>query len=461
MPFTQREVLKKMWKIRPFKVLKRFLPQTLTGRSLLILFLPLVFAQLIVTFVFLDRHWETVNRRLSQDIAGDIAASMRLVDQKNMPFLEVKRFARTLSLNLEPLSSSSSSSSSSYNVPSFEKHKTWGENTFNEALKNNLQEYIYQSHIDDNNITVDVSNGDYAVRFTSSRKRLFFRTTPILLMWMAGAPAFLFIIAALFMRGQTRPIRELSNAMILFGRGQEIHNFKPTGASEVRRAAKAFNLMRARLQRQLTQRAAMLAGVSHDLRTPLTRMELQLALMEESDSTQELRHDISQMAKTIDEYLAFARGAKTEEITLISLQDLIHQALQNLKPDKKIKVDLAEDQKSLLIKGRAHALTRALSNFFTNAQRYADQVAIHWKTSSDQVELFIDDNGPGIPLSERSNAFKPFFRLDKSRNEETGGTGLGLAIAQDILLSHGGTVHLQDSPLGGLRVHVTLPIETL
>lgn len=444
-----------MMKIHPFKILKRFLPQTLTGRSLLILFLPLVFAQLIITFVFLDRHWETVNRRLSQDIAGDIAVSIALLEHQNLPFSTVQRFSNTLSLEVKYLKPNTE-------IPPLKtKNNDWGEKAFDKALKHNLQGYTYQFNIDDKNITVDVKTKKRNLRFISSRKRLFFRTTPILLMWMAGAPAFLFIIAALFMRGQTRPIRELSNAMTLFGRGQEIHNFKPTGASEVRRAAKAFNLMRARIQRQLTQRAAMLAGVSHDLRTPLTRMELQLALTEETDATQELRHDISKMTKTIDEYLAFARGAKTEEVTLTTLHDLIKKALQNLNPDKKMEIDFPQDQESPQIKGRVHALTRALSNFLTNAQRYAKKAQIHWKASSDQVDLFIDDNGPGIPVSERTNAFKPFFRVDKSRNEETGGTGLGLAIAQDILLSHGGTVRLNDSPLGGLRVHITLPVDPL
>jgi two-component system osmolarity sensor histidine kinase EnvZ len=287
-------------------------------------------------------------------------------------------------------------------------------------------------------------------------RRLFTRATFIFLLWMIGSSIVLSAVALMFMRNQIRPIRRLAHAADSFGKGRDVARFKPEGASEVRQAATAFLEMRDRIRRQMMQRTAMLAGVSHDLRTPLTRMKLQLELMGDNPDIDALREDVTDMETMVEGYLAFARGEEEETAVSTDLAGLVEETADAVRRSGGTVTVRLEGRPVMSV--RRLALKRCLSNLAENARRYATRMEISCAARPDAMEITIDDDGPGIPPEHRTDVFRPFFRLDASRNSNTGGSGLGLAIARDIARSHGGDVMLGDSPLGGLRVTVRLPL---
>jgi two-component system osmolarity sensor histidine kinase EnvZ len=271
---------------------------------------------------------------------------------------------------------------------------------------------------------------------------------------MVAMAVVLALIAAYFLRQQIRPIRRLAAAADSFGKGRTDVDLKPAGAREVRQAATAFLMMRERILRQISQRTQMLAGVSHDLRTPLTRMKLQLAMLGDDPGVAELKGDIADMERMVDGYLAFARGEGEEPVARTDMTGMIRDVARSAH-NGPIDVDV---QDGLDVEVRPQAFKRCLTNLIDNAQRYAEKVVISAKRVGRSVVITIDDNGPGIPAESREAAFRAFFRLDASRNPETGGTGLGLTIARDIARTHGGDLVLEDSPLGGLRARVVVPV---
>jgi two-component system osmolarity sensor histidine kinase EnvZ len=274
---------------------------------------------------------------------------------------------------------------------------------------------------------------------------------------MIGTALLLLGIATIFMRNQVRSVRKLASAADGFGKGRDIPDIKPEGAVEVRQAAIAFNLMRERLKRQIDQRTEMLAGVSHDLRTPLTRMKLQLAIMEGTDGTSELAEDVSDMERMIEGYLHFARGEGSEAVQEVPLDAALRDlAGRFLREGREVRLD--EPLAALVLRCRPNALDRALTNLIGNACRYGKQVAVAIRRREENVEIIVDDDGPGIPAAQRETVFRAFTRLESSRNPKTGGMGLGLTIARDIVRGHGGDIALEDSPLGGLRARVRLPL---
>jgi two-component system osmolarity sensor histidine kinase EnvZ len=258
------------------------------------------------------------------------------------------------------------------------------------------------------------------------------------------------------MRGQVQPIKRLAQAADDFGKGRDVTDFHPEGAAEVELAGRAFNLMRDRIRRQIAQRTEMLAGVSHDLRTPLTRMKLQLAMMGSSPEIVELKNDVADMERMIGAYLAFARGEGTEQSFPTDLNDVIEEVVTNARREG-ARVDLHLPEEPLVLPLRRDAFRRALANVIGNAHRYAKNQRLWLRRTRNGIDIFVDDDGPGVPTGSREDVFKPFFRLEQSRNTETGGTGLGLTIARDILRSHGGDLTLAESPMGGLRAKLRLP----
>jgi two-component system osmolarity sensor histidine kinase EnvZ len=291
---------------------------------------------------------------------------------------------------------------------------------------------------------------------TVPRKRLFSTSTYVFVMMMVGTSLLLFGVAMVFMRNQVRPIRRLAQAADDFGKGRDSPRFKPEGATEVRRAAAAFISMRNRIKRQIQQRTDMLAGVSHDLRTPLTRMKLQLEMMGADSGVTDLKTDVSDMEHMLEEYLAFVSGEGGEKVKQTNLGEMLDEITTQARR-KGGKIDLhCESEISFAMK--ANALKRALTNFVDNAVRYGGNTTIRAGQRGEMAEIVIDDDGPGIPEDKRDEVFKPFVRLDASRNSETGGVGLGMTIARDAIRSHGGEVVLEDAPGGGLRVRVSLPI---
>jgi two-component system osmolarity sensor histidine kinase EnvZ len=434
--------------------LKRLLPRTLFGRSLLIIVTPVVLAQLVATWIFYDRHWETVTRRLAFGVAGDIALVIDQLDRfpdatSQSQILEAAARTTDLIITLEP----------GARLPPGTGPLTGRlERTLAAALEEQVgRPFAINTRIAHEWYEIRIQRPDGVVRVLSPERRMFSPTTYIFILWMTGSAIVLFAIAIVFMRNQIRSIRRLAIAADRFGKGRDTPDFKPEGASEVRQAAAAFLVMRERIQRQMRQRTEMLAGVSHDLRTPLTRMKLALAMLGEEPEVEELKDDVAEMEAMIETYLAFARGEGTEPIQPADLGRLLGEVVVGARrAGSRIELKIAEP---LALPLRANGFKRCLTNLLANSRRHAHTVWIHaGRRDPATIELLVDDDGPGIPEAAREDVFKPFFRLDTSRNPETGGTGLGLAIARDVVRSHGGDITLDDSPHGGLRVIIRLPV---
>ena len=439
---------------RRFWLKRVFMPRSLLGRVLLIMVTPLILMQSITVWVFYDRHWDTITRRLAQGIAGDIAAAVELIQgSKTQAELEgVFQLAEsTMSLDLALLGDKPLPLvPEPWFISLLDRKLTW-------ALDDRLlQDYVVDSDAGPELVEIHVRLADNLLRVRVDRGRLFSSTTYFFVVWMVGTSVVLFGVAIAFMRGEVRPIRRLALAADSFGKGRDVPNYRPEGAKEVRLAAAAFMQMRARIKRQMRQRTEMLAGVSHDLRTPITRMKLELAMLGESPEAENLISDLDEMESMVEGYLAFARGEGAEEAEETDLSELLRDVVAQAKRDGS-RVD-TEIPDGLVLPLRPEAMRRCFNNLINNAQRYAGRVLVRAEPAYQAVEVIIDDDGPGIPEVEREDVFKPFYRSEGSRNPTTGGVGLGLTIARDVIRSHGGELSLGDAPLGGLRAYVRLPV---
>ncbi|HEV2162839.1 MAG TPA: ATP-binding protein [Stellaceae bacterium] len=432
---------------------KRMLPRSLWGRSLLILILPLVMAQSIATWIFYDRHWETVARRLSTSVAADIALTL---DSLTPTTTENQRDAvfRMADDDTEIAYSFHAGAHLPADVPQT------GNSRIEETLAHAVTQrvglpFVISGEDGDHNFLVSVQTDDGVLLAVVPRDRLFTPTTYIFIMWMVGSSLVLFAIASVFMRNQIKSLRRLAVAVDDFGKGREVPNFKVEGATEVRQTGLAFLRMRDRIQRAITQRTEMLAGVSHDLRTPLTRLRLALELQKDDPRAAELKADVAAMERMIQGYIDFARGEGSEQTRPTDFVALIRALVAGLgQSGPPVMVALPEE---CMLPLRPDAMHRCLVNLIANARRYGKHVWVTVVESNALVEVLVDDDGPGVPPADREAVFRPFFRLDSSRNPETGGTGLGLAIARDVVRVHGGEIALEDSPHGGLRARVRLP----
>lgn len=435
-------------------LLKRLAPQGLLGRSLLIIILPLVMLQLVSTYVFYGSHWETVAKRLAKGLAGDVGTiieSMRAFpgeDERSI-ILAVAASRMELDARFQPGAI----------LPNQPDAAPSGllERALTEAMEERVQRpFRIDTESLEREVVIRVQLSDGMLEIYAPKKRLFSSTTYVFILWMLGTAMLLFGIATVFMRNQVRSVRKLALAADRFGKGQDVGDFKPEGAREVRQAAQAFNLMKSRIQRQIQQRTEMLAGVSHDLRTPLTRMKLQLAIMGDMDGRAELEEDIAEMERMVEGYLAFARGEGSEQPEPTDLPALVDDVVSRFRRQGAV-IDLHHEGE-IVMPLRPDSLSRALGNLVGNAIRYAGHVWVRVGLRGEVAEVLVDDDGPGIPADRREEVFKPFTRLESSRNTGTGGVGLGLTIARDIVRTHGGDVILEDSPLGGLRARVRLPL---
>jgi two-component system osmolarity sensor histidine kinase EnvZ len=436
------------------RILKRRLPTSLWGRSLLIIVLPVLIMQGAVTWAFFDMHWQTVTARLSEGLAGDIAwAAESYRDEPTAANLakisDQAERSMQLSVALRPDAV----------LPVEPRRGPIGvvDRTLEAALASRLDQPFwfdttrYPAYVD-----IQVQQRDGVLRIIAPRERAVATQAHIFVLWLMLATALLMGVAILFIRNQVRAIERLADAAEAFGRGEVTTRFKPHGAREVRQAAAAFMDMRDRIQRHIDQRTALLASVSHDLRTPLTRLRLELALAPPFKRQAAMKGDLDEMEHMIDEYLAFARGEAGETPQTVDLTVLLSAAGEDVKRAG-AEVEIASPR-GLSATLRPLAFKRALANLAGNAASHGEYVRLSARAlPSGGVEIAVEDDGPGIPQEMHEEAFRPFSRLDESRNQNRKGVGLGLAIARDVARSHGGDITLDRSDLGGLKALVRLP----
>ncbi len=433
--------------------IKRCMPRSLLGRSLLIMLLPLIVVQAVALQIFYGSHLDLISRRFTAAVAGEIAMTTDLLDRFPDPadrtwILQQAWTQLEIVMRLRPGAL----------LPNLPSTNIIG--PIDDDLATSLQQKVGRPFrmdwlSDARAVLVQVQTPEGVLEVEAPRKRLYTSTMYLFVLWLVGSALLLFGIAALFMRNQVRAIRRLSAAAEAFGMGRDPGPIKPEGAVEVRQAATAFNRMQERIRRFLSQRTEMLAGVSHDLRTPLTRMRLALAMLpgpvRHGEEVAEMSADITEMERMISGYLAFARGEDAEQAQPVDLTVVLEEVAAGARRAG-AQVDL-QAPAELTLPLRADAVRRAITNLVDNARRHARHIALTALQQSARVVLvMIDDDGPGIPAERRESVFRPF------ESGAAGGTGLGLTIARDIVRAHGGDIVLEQSPLGGLRARIQLPV---
>jgi len=434
-------------------MLKRRVPASLFGRSLLIIVLPVAVMQIAVTYAFFDAHWQTVNSHLSEGLAGDVALILQSY-QEDPSAAAVKRLSdraqQTVGLSVALQEGAI--------LPGGRRPPliVSVDRSLRRALAMRIDAPFwfdterYPAYVD---VRVKVAGG--VIRIIAPKDRVFATQGYVFIIWLTLATLLLTAVAIAFIRNQVRSIERLAAAAEAFGKGAEVE-FQPHGAREVRQAAAAFIAMKARIQRHIVQRTALLASVSHDLRTPLTRLKLELALSKPTARTRAMKADLAEMEHMIDEYLAFARGEGGEAVESVDLRQLIEEVSEGaVRAGARVEV---VSQSGLSARVKPNALKRALANLVMNAAAHGERVEVTARASvGGGVEIFVDDDGPGVPPERFEDVLAPFGRLDQSRNQNRKGVGLGLAIARDVARGHGGEVTLERSPIGGLRAIVRLP----
>ena len=434
----------------------KFLPKTLFFRTMLQIFIPLIVVQVVSVVMFFDGSWSRMGRRLSDNLTSDMSFIMEQVNRnpsrlKEMQALSSQKFGMEFEYysNQDKLKAISKVRKANRMIVGYLEESL--EKAFPKAEIN-----IFEGKADkDLVVMIDSDQGLY--RFLTSRKKIFSSSIFMFVVWMVGTSILLFLVAVLFLRIQVRSIAELAQVAEDFGKGIDNKDFKPYGSSEVRKAALAFIKMKERIQRQISERTQMLAGVSHDLRTPLTRMKLQAAMMPDGDDKKDFLSDIDEMEKMLDGYLSFVSGEGGEKSSFVDVNEMILSIINKFR-NKKALIRYSTNDQVSAIQGREQALKRALTNVISNAFRYGKTIAVKLESNDKKLMIAIEDDGPGIPKDKREDVFKAFYRLENSRNKETGGVGLGLSIAKDVITSHGGTIELDDSSLGGLKVLVSIPL---
>ena len=431
--------------------LKAWMPRSLYWRAALILMVPVMAILLVVTVVFIQRLYEGVTRQMTEAVSNEIRLVLDRIDVADTPAdaLELA-FEVSAPLGIELVSSEILGSD----------QREWIDlsgRTVIETMHSELEDVVAVDLIAREGharIFLDTKFGPAAMDV--SRRRLSARNPHQFLVLIGATAFFMSVIALIYLRNQMRPIRRLALAAEAFGKGRVVP-YRPAGATEVRLAGSAFLDMRDRIERQIEQRTMMLSGVSHDLKTPLTRMKLGLSLMEEDEDTKAMRRDVDDMESMLEGFLSFARGDALEEPKRISPADLVRDTVDRFATTMPVQLGVVNGEGTAML--RPAALRRALENLITNAVRYGNEARVSVIFTEDSIDLIIEDSGPGIPEEEREEALKPFTRLDKARNQNTGsGVGLGLTISADIARQHGGKLSLASShDLGGLKATITIP----
>ncbi len=431
-------------------IFKKFIPQSLLGRSIIIIFVPIIVLVLITSIIFYQTSWNIISKRLTQSVVADINVLVKLIE-KDLEFEAIQIAKEDFKMNIKIVKSANINNDSTRNQRGILS------NRLKQALLELDIPFFYNLRNINEGVKIIIQIEENKFLFINVDKdRLYSETAFVFLLWMLFASILLLLFSYFFMNKQIRPLKRLSIIAETFGRGLDAPELKAAGASEIKQTANAFNQMRTRIKRFLKQRTDMLAGVSHDLRTPLTRMKLQLSLLKDEKAKKELELDISEMTAMLDSYVSFVRSEAPEPIENININKLVQDIIKNIDL-KKYKIKLVE-QNIIKTSGRPIQLKRAIQNVIDNSLRYSDKINIEIISHDDGCILIIEDNGPGIPDKNYEDVFKPFFSLDPSRNKLKGESGLGLSITRDIIRSHGGDIKLSKSSYGGLKSKIELPI---
>ena len=430
------------------KFIKKLLPKQLFYRALLIVAIPIIILQLTISIVFFDSLWIKTNKGMTRALVGEIKTFISAYEKEeyNKDSLIIL-FQEHLDFNVkfEP-----------YKILPKEDLERWFspiDRNLRRELKSKISNYWFDTTSYKNLIDLKIKYGDGYFQFYIPKERVTSSSARLFAFWIT-LPAFLLItIAIIFLKNQTRPIINLARASEKFGRGEDIEEFRPSGALEIRQAGFEFEKMRKRIIRHLNQRSEMLSGISHDLRTPLTRIKLQLSFIKDKEISKKLSDDVEEMEKMLNEYLQFASSRSAEITETFDLSELLKTTIMKYEK-KEITTDIS---KEVFLDGRKNLMQRCFSNLIDNAIKYSTNVYISLRKLNNNILITIDDDGPGIPENERENVFKPFYKIDKSRGDSKSSVGLGLSIASDTVKSHGGNIKLETSPTNGLRIKVILP----
>ena len=430
--------------------LKNILPKRLFYRALLIVAVPVLVLQLIITIVFFDSLWIKTNKGMTRALVNEINTFIEVYGQEKLDKDELKNlFSLFLDLNIELIENEK------FDNQYTERWFSPIDRSLRRELKSNFnQKYWFDTTSYRELIDIRIKFEEGYFKFLVPKDRVTSSSARIFGLWITVPAIIMVIISLIFLKNQTRPITNLARAAERFGKGEKTDEFKPSGALEIRQAGHEFDKMRKRINRHLNQRTEMLSGISHDLRTPLTRMKLQIAFIKDEDLAKKLTGDINEMEKMLNEYLQFTSSSYTEKDEMFNLSELIENIIIRYN-NKNILQDLTP---RVYFNGKKNLINRSLNNIIDNALKYAKKVTIKLSKKNTNLFITIDDDGPGIPKNEYVNVFKPFYKIDKSRAESKSSVGLGLSISSDIIRSHGGNIMLERSKMNGLRVKIFLPV---
>ena len=430
---------------------KRILPKKLFYRALLIVAVPVLVLQLVITIVFFDSLWIKTNKGMTRTLVNEISTFIEAYgNEKNNKQELVDLFSLFLDLNIKLIKNEKIQNTD------MERWFSPIDRTLRREFKSKfgLNEYWFDTTSYKELIDLRIKHEEGYFKFLVPKDRVSSSSARIFALWIT-VPAFIMIIISLiFLKNQTRPIINLARAAEKFGKGEDIYEFKPSGALEIRQAGHEFDKMRKRIERHMSQRTEMLSGISHDLRTPLTRMKLQIAFIKDKENVKKLTEDINEMEKMLNEYLQFTSSSYVEKDEMFNLSELISDVIKKYNNENIVKNLIPR----IYFNGRKNLINRCMNNLIDNALKYANNIEISLNKKNTNLFIIIDDDGPGISTKEYENVFKPFYKIDKGRADSKSSVGLGLSISSDIIKSHGGNIMLEKSKMDGLRVKIFLPI---
>lgn len=431
-------------------ILKKILPTGLFYRSLIIVAAPTIILQIIITVVFFDSIWIKSNKGLTRSLVGEIKTLSDIYASQNEQ--QIQYLTDQFKYNFDFVINIKNEE-----LPEINKERKYS--PIDRSLRRELKSvfgstnYWFDTTSYEDVVEIKVKSADKLIEIVFPKEKIAPSSVRIFILWITVPSLLLISIAIIFLKNQTRPIVNLAKAAERFGKGDFVKDIRPSGASEIRKAAYEFDRMAKRIDRHLKQRSEMLSGISHDLRTPLTRLKLQLAMMSQKDISSKMSKDIDEMEMMLNSYLQFAKSQAVEDSVATNINKLLIE-ISKEKNNKKLHLDLANE---IVLVGRKNALKRCFNNLIENGLNYAENVYVKVSKSTNRLNVFIEDDGPGIPINQYKNVFKPFYRLDQSRNQNKSGVGLGMSIAEDIIRSHGGNIELGESQYKGLLIKISLP----